>query len=157
MRRLVLLLALAAVFAPAAVALPGDTGDGTLSMRNGRGLVVLDVRGVVIGQIDSGRIVVTDPNSDDGLKIVRGAESKTAISDTRTRWRGEDMRIRLIGGQWRVVIAGSGIDLSVVGRGKVRIDGRGEPTGLGRPGRYSLNDGSYEPLPTQPTTLDLSP
>lgn len=156
MRQLFLMLALAGVLAPAALAVAEDAADGTLSVRNGRGIVQLDVQGVVIAQIDAGKIVVEDPNAEEGsVKDVRGHERSRALSDTKRRWSGGDMRVRLIGGDWKVTIAGRGIDISVVGRGTVTLDGRGDLPTVSRDGRYSLNDEPYQSLPNKATQFSL--
>ncbi len=152
MRRFLLILALAGAFAPAALAFSEDAADdGTLSVRGGRGLVHLDVRGVVIAQIDAGSIVVDDPTDGDGVSTVRGAERRRPLSETKKRWRGDDMRARLVGGDWKVTIIGRGIDLCVVGRGSVTLDGRDTlPSG-----KYSLNDAAYRPVPNERATFTL--
>ena len=158
MRRLLLVLAVAGVFVPAALAVPEDADDGTLSVVNGRGTVALDVRGVVIGQVDAGRVTVIDPESESGSWAeVRGAERSTTVSETKKRWRGEDVRFRLVGGDWKLMVHGRGIDLSVVGRGTVRINGAGEKLAVANDGKYSLNDAPYESLPDRPKTLKLTP
>ena len=61
MRRLALILALAAVAVPAAaLAADRSAGDGVLELRAVNGTVTLAGNGVLWGQIDKGSIRVTD-------------------------------------------------------------------------------------------------
>ena len=162
MRRLIVLAALAAlIVVPTALAtLPqGGQDDGTLSVRRGRGLVVLRFRGAVIGRIAHGSVRVTDPIVDDG----QGAEffgcdnTHRDVSDTTSVCRGDDVRFRAIGGRYSVKVSGSGIFLSAVGRGKVTMNGIGDPeAGIFNDGGYSFNGDDYQSLPDDPTTFILS-
>ncbi|MDP8911070.1 MAG: hypothetical protein M3M94_03275 [Actinomycetota bacterium] len=158
MRRIFLVLATAGALVPAALSAPAEPGDGTLSVVKGRGTIWLDVRGVVIGQLDAGNVTVIDPEEERGSEAeVRGAERTMTLSDTKKRWRGDDLRFRLVGGDWRLRVHGRGIDLSVVGRGTVKINGAGDNRGVANDGKYSLNDASYDSLPDRPKTLKLAP
>jgi hypothetical protein len=149
MRRLVLLIVLVALAAPAAaLALPRAVGDGTLVVRNGTGgdaktpALVLIVRGAVIGQIDHGRLVIEN-SSDGGVATVTGADSSRVISDTKTSWSGSDLRFRTVGGSFVIRIYGAGIDLNAVGQGFARLVG----SPFVADGTYSLNDGPFRSLP----------
>ncbi len=156
MRQVLILFAVAGVLAPAALALPTDTKDGSLAVENGRGVITLDLKdAVVFGRVDSGRVLITDPDSDDGTKRVRCDGKRKPLSDTKTRWQGNAIRLRLLGGAWKVTIRGRGIDLSVVGVGTGTIDGSGEGRLGPADGRYSLNDGPYRSLPDEQTAFEL--
>ncbi len=156
MRHVSLVLLLVGLLAPAALAASGSVGDGTLAVRNGKGLVKLDVTGVVIAQIDAGQITVDDPESEPRTRPrVRGYERVKPLSETKRRWAGSDMRVRLVGGEWKVTILGRGIDLSVVGRGTVTINGRGDASTVVEDGAYSLNDAPWRSLPNEPKTFQL--
>src|SRR5829696_2955727 len=100
-----------------ALALPASSGarergpnDGTLSVKDARGTITLNVRGGLIGSFANGRVTISDP-------IER--------NETTTTWRGTRVRFRIIGGAFRVVIKGRGINLSLVGKGNVTLKGAG--------------------------------
>jgi hypothetical protein len=161
------LLAVLAVPAVAA-ALPSAPGDGTLSVRNGDGLIRLElIRGAAIGRIGDGTLTVVDPHNDDceaplvwddgeraefekKIVVVR---SEPTVFETRCVFRGVDMRFRLIGHDGDTFrLRGESIGLSAVGRGSVYLDGRGE----GPDGTYSLNGEEYASLPDDGRTLRLA-
>ena len=78
MRRLCLTLLCGLVAVPAALAASSATGDGVLELKAATGTVVLTgVRGTVWGQMDKGKLVVTDPVAGDGAIYVSGAENVT--------------------------------------------------------------------------------
>ncbi len=140
----VFLLALPAA-SPARRGLPGD---GTLSVRDGWGRVIVVANGAIIGRFADGTLTVNDPSDDDGTEpIVRGAENRRSVSETRTVYRGKKVRFRLIGGRFTLRLTGTGMFLTVVGRGHVKLRGDW--------GTYSLNGQQYQPLPFELTTLRL--
>ena len=61
------------------------------------------------------------------------------------------VRFRLIGGAFRIRVYGTGINLSVVGKGTVGISG----AGTADDGTYSLDGGDYVPVPGVAITLTL--
>ena len=162
MRRLIVLAAMAAliVVPTALAAFPlGGQDDGTLSVRRGRGVVVLKFRGAVIGRIAHGSVKVTDPIADDGggADFFGCDNPHRDVTDTTSVCRGDDVRFRAIGGKYVVKVSGAGIFLSVVGRGKVTINGIGDPeAGIFNDGGYSFNGDDYQSLPDDPTAFILS-
>lgn len=164
MRKLILLAC--ALVATAALALsPGAAGQtsGVLSVDQGRGVVILEIRGVVLGRLASGTLRVTDLTPRDRFEeIVNGRVVEPEYIGPRTTlYRGQGLRFRMVGGRFRIVVRGSGIDVSAIGRGVVQLDGEsklGEPTGL-----YSINDGTdcsleptlCTPLPEERETFTL--
>ena len=71
------------------------------------------------------------------------------VGENGIRYAGNGVRFRIVGGEFRIVIAGAGIDLSAVGRGFGFIQGAG-----GSPGLYSIDGAdcrtdaaSCKPLP----------
>jgi hypothetical protein len=147
MRSLLLTVALLA-----ALALPAATSarthgatDGTLSISDGRGKVTLNVRGGVIGSIAAGSVTITDPVDGDGTGPIVTGEDVPPIerSDTTTTWLGKRVRFRIIGGAFRVVVRGRGINLSLIGKGQVTLNGAGTDDD----GMYAVNDGVYSPIP----------
>jgi hypothetical protein len=127
--------------------------DGTLSVRAARGVVVVAVKGGVIGSFAQGRVIITDPVEGDGTgPIVRGDEWALERGEATTVYGGKGVRFRLIGGAFRIKVLGRGINLSVVGKGTVTLDG----AGTFDDGTYSVNDGEYAPIPALPITFPLS-
>jgi hypothetical protein len=153
-RKFVLAAFAAAMFAvPAALA--GDTpGDGTLSVKRGRGTVTLKFKGTVIGRIN-GKVYVMDftPLDDVDPQLV-GCKPKIrhpffGIS----LCRGRNLSFRILDGRYTVSLRGTGIFLSAVGHGTVKVDGNGD---LGvNDGVMSLNDEPYQSLPDVATTFPL--
>ena len=144
----------------AALALPMGPDDGTLSVRHGRGVVQLRFRGAVIGRLAHGSVRIYDPVANDGS----GADfwgcdhgGPHDLSDTTQICTGDDIRFRAIGGRYGVTARGSGIFLSAVGRGRVTLNGIGDPDlGILNDGQYSLNGGDYQSLPDDTETFQLA-
>jgi len=136
MRKFVLFLLALALAAPAvgAAALMRSAGDGTLSVEDGNGRVVIVARGGVIGRFDSGSVTIQDRTPADSFDAkVWGASRDRIVGETSERHFGTNVRFRLIGGEFRIVIVGKGIDVSAVGTGNVILRGDGKT-----PGVYSL-------------------
>jgi len=166
MRKLIV-LACAAVATAALVAAPGASGQdvGMLSVERGRGSVVLDLRGSVLGRLKSGVLRVTDHTPLDRFgEIVVGRDvTEERVGPRTVVYRGQGLRFRMLGGAYRVVVRGNGISLSAVGRGVVVLDGEprlpGEDAGV-----YSfegidcgLEPLSCTPLPEEPQRFVLGP
>jgi hypothetical protein len=140
------------VFASAALALPGlawatsrAADDGTLSVKNGDGIVFVSATGTLIGTCDQCRVSIVDPSPDDGAPpVVTGYEGHKDVSETRDLWSGKDIRFRIVGGFFKIRVSGSGIDLAVVAKGWGRIQGSDSNTGT-----YSVNGDPRRPLPAQ--------
>jgi hypothetical protein len=157
-------ICLLVLLVPAASAGNGQRGDGTLSIRDGRGTVVVHARGAVIGQLirleRNGRLVLEDRVEGDGTEpIVRGWEWVRERADGTLVYGGKAIRFRLIGGRFVLRITNAvGLQLSVVGKGKVTLDGAGSlEQGIIYDGVYSLNGGETLSLPDEPSTLRLAP
>ncbi len=153
MRRLIATIAVLAFAVPAAaLAAVHGPSDGTLSLRDGRGTFTVNARGGIIGSFAKGRVVITDPDPTDGTgPIVTGDEWHKERSDTTDVYGGTKVRFRLIGGAFRIRVYGTGINLSVVGKGTVGISG----AGTADDGTYSLDGGDYVPVPGVAITLTL--
>jgi len=171
MRRLSLcacVITLAAIPAWAVPAWAGRGADpevGTLSIARGKGLVVLEVRGNVLGRLTSGTITVTDKTPNDAYAATLTGKRvvvQRRLSPTKVFIRGQGLRFRMLGGSYRIAINGHGITLSAVGRGTVSIDG--EPRFVGDDlGMYSVEsdvDCGLEPesctaVPDEPVRVKL--
>lgn len=165
MRKAVLFACLAAV--PAALvgtARGAEPETGTLSVQGGRGVFTLEVRGSTLGTLSNGSIVITDRSlSDSYVPIVTGRRVvQRKISPTRVQVRGWGLRFRVLGGSYRMVIRGTGLAVSAVGRGFALLDGEPRVPGDAM-GVYSL-DGtdcgtepqSCVPVPDDPIRLKLA-
>jgi hypothetical protein len=155
MRALLTFAVLVALALPAA-SLARDQGasDGTVSVRDGRGTITISGRGGVIGSFARGSVTISDPVEGDGTgPIVTGDDfPPVEKNDTTTTWRGTRVRFRIIGGSFRIVVKARGINLSLVGTGKVTLDG----AGTGDDGSYSVNGGDYLAIPGFSLPFQLS-
>ena len=163
MRSLIFLactFALAAALAATAGA--AGTANGTLSVAEGRGVVVIELRGSVIGRLGNGMLRVTDLTPRDRFgEIVFGRELDEEPRGPRTvLYRGQGIRFRMLGGAYRIWVRGRGIDLAAVGRGAVVLDG--DPRALEGTGLYSVTgvDCGIDallctPLPDEPARLTI--
>jgi hypothetical protein len=145
-------LLLAAFTVPAA--LSADTpGDGTLSVKRGRGSVVLKLKGTVIGRLTNGRVQVKDFRPfDSNVALFTGCKVRHPTISL-TVCQGRKIGYRVLDGRFNVNVRGSGISISAVGRGTVTVDGSGEdgfPDGV-----MSMNNQPYESLPDDTTTLPV--
>ena len=154
MRALLTFAMLAALALPAASAARNQgASDGTLSVRDARGTVTISVRGGVIGSFARGLVRISDPVDGDGTgPIVTGDEWSNERDATTTTWGGTRVRFRIIGGAFRIVVKGRGINLSLVGKGNVTLDGAGTLDD----GSYSVNGGEYLAMPEFPLPFPLS-
>jgi hypothetical protein len=116
-------IVLAAISAAGARAVQPTPTNGTLSIEHGKGLVMLDVRGSILGRLGNGVVTVTDQTPRDPYTATVAGKKLTLVRlGPRTiRYRGQALRFRMVGGGWRVVVRGSGIALSAVGRGAVTL------------------------------------
>jgi hypothetical protein len=155
MRRLLLTFAvLVALAIPAGSAARARTPtDGTLAVRDARGTITIQGRGGVIGSFVRGSVTINDPVDGDGTgPIVTGEEWSKERSETMTTWGGTRVRFRIIGGAFRVVVKGRGINLSLVGKGQVTLKGAGTDDD----GIYSANGDDYSPIPVFNYSFALS-
>jgi hypothetical protein len=156
-----LLLTVAAVSTLAATAVATaarpTVEDGTLSVRDGRGTIVLRMRGGVIGRFARGKLTVTEPEGGASTVIVRGEEDSFERNERTTVYTGNNIRYR-IASERRIVVKleATKINFSAVGRGEVFLDGRGNPeNGVFFDGSYSLNGDAYRSLPDERFRVEL--
>jgi hypothetical protein len=124
---------------------------GSLSVRAGRGEVILRVKGAVIGRLASGKLTLTDDDPyDEQVPFVRGRlhPRPRAVSWAKTVYSGRQIRFRVLNGSYRLKIEGVGINVSAVGRGWVTLDGDER---YANPGAYALNGEVYQPIPYERT------
>jgi hypothetical protein len=159
MRSPLALLALLALAIPVAGLAAPRTGEGTLSVEAGHGRVVIQARGGIIGRVERGTITVYDLTPEDtSFPAVSGDDlPQRFLGDSGVQYRGRGMRFRLIGGAYKIILAGGGIDLSAVGNGYVILQGEGVD-----PGTYSLDgedcraaEAKCKPLPEKQSRFKL--
>jgi opacity protein-like surface antigen len=146
MRRLLTFAVLAALALPAtSAARSRGPNDGTLSVRDARGTITISARGGVIGSFAKGSVTISDPVDGDGTgPIVTGDEWSKDRDATTTTWGGTRVRFRIIGGSFKIRVAGRGINLSLVGKGNVTLKGAGTDDD----GTYAVNGEQYSPMPS---------
>ncbi len=165
MRKLLLVLCTLTVAVATSVAGAAAPTAGTLSVERGKGVVMVDLRGSLLGRLVSGTLRVTDltPYDRYAALVVGRKLTQERLGPRTVLYRGQGLRFRMVGGGYRVVARGSGISVSAVGRGVVLLDA--EPRFPGDDiGVYSLDgvDCSLEPslctsLPTEPERFSLEP
>lgn len=151
-------LAIATVLAVITVplALAADTpADGTLSVKRGRGTVVLKLKGTVIGRVArNGRVQVRDFRPfDANLPQLTCKPHARRIAVGTWLCKGRNIAFRIDKGRFNVNVRGTNISISAVGHGNVTIDGAGD---LGvNDGTMSIDSAPYESLPDFSTTFYL--
>ena len=94
-------------------------GNGTLSIREARGVVHLYARGSMTGRLN-GRITITDPKPYDSKRaIVYGATKTIYRNEKTTVFQGKNLRFRAIGALFQVRAEGKAIFVSALARGRV--------------------------------------
>jgi hypothetical protein len=147
MRRfLVIAAVLTALTVPLAQA-GRSQGDGSLSVKRGRGALMLKLKGTVIGRVNSnGRVQVRDFKPFDGNAPQLTCKPRPRHpSASVTVWTGRNIAFRVNDGRFNVSVKGNGVSISAVGHGWVDVDGSGE-TGVSD-GVMSVDDGPYQSLP----------
>lgn len=159
--RLLAVLACASALAAALLvgwAYAAEPDGGTLSVERGRGVVTLDLRGSILGRLSSGTLRVTDQTPGDrfGALVVGREITQKRLGPRTVLYRGQGLRFRMLGGGYRIVVRGFGIDVSAVGKGVAVLDG--EPRFAGDDlGLYSLVGVDCELEPEQCLALPLEP
>jgi len=158
MRRLLVTFAVLMLCLPAAgLAERRGPNAGTFSLRGGRGVFIVNARGGVIGTLARGRVIITDPLPEDGTGPIVSLSSddwRVEHPNTNTTvYGGTNIRFRLLGGTFRIKVVGRGVSLSVVGTGKVTLNGDDTADD---DGTYSFNGDPYQPVLTGPTVFALN-
>lgn len=161
------LLACAATVAATLVGTAGAAAPrvGTLTVEQGKGQVTVEIKGSVLGRLANGTLRVVDQTPRDRfVPFVLGRKlTITRIGPKTTLYKGQALRFRMLGGSSKIVVKGSGISVSAVGRGSVTLDGdRRLPEDDA--GVYSLDDVDCSqepelctPLPDEPERHLIAP
>lgn len=155
MRRLLIftVLVVALALPAASAARTFSSTDGTLSVQDARGVITIQGRGGVIGSLGKGTVLINDPIDNDGTgPVVSGDDWSRDKTDTATIWGGTRVRFRIIGGTFKIVVRGRGINLSFVGKGNVIVNG----AGTDNDGAYAVNGGEYDLIPAFALPFALS-
>ena len=152
-RFLVLATLVAACTVP--LALAASPNDGTLSVKRGRGMIALKLRGTVIGRVNTnGRVQIRDFKPFDGNDPQLTCKPRPRhLSAGVTVCTGRNIAFRVDDGRFNVNVRGNGISISAIGRGPVDVDGSGE-TGVDD-GTMSIDNAPYQSLPDTLTTYYL--
>jgi hypothetical protein len=159
MRRLLVPVLILAAALPASSLAARAPADGSLTVRDGRGKVVVNVKGSLIGRLGNGSLTIEELDADEGAEpVVRGYRTfKWGRNGKARTYTGKNLRFRLIGGRYRVQFNGRALHFSLVGKGRVQLDGNGSiDAGIFYDGFYSLNGSEEESLPDEPTWLILA-
>jgi hypothetical protein len=155
MRRIVVPVTLLVLALPiAAGAAVRTPGDGTLFVRDLDGQVTVSAKGGVIGRCDRCTLFLNERiGADEIVPVVSGAKGADTdqVDDTSERWSNvltgkPELRWRVIGGSFKMIVRnGSDVDVSVVGRGWVKISGS--------KGTYVVNGGQSTPVAPGPNQV----
>jgi hypothetical protein len=156
MRKVALALLCGLVAVPAAVAALRAPNDGVIELGNVNAwsLTLSGTRGTVWGQMDRGKLIVTDPIVGDGKIYVSGAEKTRIVpvdDGTVTVYTGTDIHFRVTGGKYKLAFRPTGldtgtrgVDLTAVGVGVADVTGDAFAT---KTGDYSIDGGDWTPVP----------
>ncbi len=166
MRKLVVVLcSVCALAAAGSAARASEPTGGQLSVERGKGVVMIELRGSVLGRLTNGSLRVTDLTPFDRYAaLVTGRKvTEKRLGPRTVLYKGQGLRFRLLGGGYRMIARGSGIALSAVGRGVVTLDGDpkfpGDDVGVySRDGvDCSVEPQTCVPLPSDPERFNLEP
>jgi hypothetical protein len=131
-------------------------GNGTLSIREARGVVQLNARGSMTGRLN-GRLTITDPKPYDSKRpVVYGATKTIYRSEKTTVFQGKNLRFRLVGSLFQIRAEGKAMFVSAIARGRGVLDGAGDPSAnIFYDGVWSLNEEPYKSLPDDPSSFEL--
>jgi hypothetical protein len=153
-RSIIIAAALAALTVPVGLAADGSN-DGALSVKRGKGAIVLKLKGTVIGRLGNGRVQVRDFRPFDTVEPkLTGCKPRVKHPSVGVSvCQGRLLGFRVVDGRFNVTVRGTGISISAVGRGPFSVDGAGE---LGPDdGVMSIDEQPYESLPDELTAFYL--
>jgi len=147
MRFALLIAMLAALAVPAAFAAKAPAGS--LSIEDGRGSVVINGKGIVIGRLERGEVRIVDLTPLD-----QWSPRVNGVPRGKTVWtRGKDINFYVPGGKYRLTVRGDGFSISARGQGVATLDGVADAAGA--TGTYAVGDSSPQPLPVGLQRVDF--
>ena len=113
MLKLVLFLCTFCAAAIASFASAAEPTAGTLSVERGKGVVMIDLRGNVLGRLTAGTLRVTDQTPYDRYSalVVGRKLTQERLGPRTVLYRGQGLRFRMVGGGYRMVARGAGISV----------------------------------------------
>lgn len=126
-----------------------SAGVGLLSIEDGRGVVQIAGRGVLLGRLDKGSLEIVDLTpADQWSPFVNG------IPRGKVVWlKGQNISFRVPGGRYRITAHGTGISVSARGVGRAMLDGM--PDAVGDTGTFAVGDAAPAPLPVETTKVSF--
>ena len=115
---------------------------GTLSIESGRGTVVLQGKGIVIGRLDKGDLKIVDLSPTD-----QWSPRVNGVPRGKTVWlRSKNINFYVPGGRYKITVRGDGFSISARGQGSVTLTGNPDPTGA--TGTYAIGDAAPAAIPS---------
>lgn len=145
MRKLLLILLATVAILPAAALAGSDTsGDGSLVVSSAVGRVAVQGKGLIFGHLDHGTITIVDykPDANTALSSISGASLR--LLGGNVVYSGNDVRFLFPSGKYNLIVEGSGIDVSAVGSGRLRVTGAGP----GAEGSFTVDGGRTQQIGT---------
>lgn len=116
--------------------------ENAVELADGTGLVVVNLRGALIGSARNATLTITDlPGRTETEILVQGAASRHDVDDQTSVYQCNDCRFRVFRGKWKIRIQGEGIFASFVGEGTFGL--------VGTSGRFSYAGAPDNPWPTE--------
>jgi hypothetical protein len=154
-RRILVILVCSLAAVPAALAGSAASGDGVLELKALYGKVTIGkplqpARGLLWGQMDSGKLTIQDPIVGDGRILVSGWDSRVVSPATidgtpaQTTYTGTNIHFRVTGGKYRLIFKGSGIDLTAIGAGVAYLNASENALDAGY---FAVDDDDWTPAP----------
>ena len=124
---------------------------GSLLVEDGRGVVQVSGKGVLVGRMEKGSLEIVDlSSSDQWSPRVNGIPRGKTVT-----LRGKNVSFYVPGGRYKLTARGVGISISTRGTGTVTLDG--DPDPVGDTGRYAIGDDTPAALPVDATKLAFGP
>ena len=143
MRFALVLLCLLALAVPAGWA--ATRPAGSLSIEDGRGTIVLQGKGIVIGRLERGDLRIVDLTPLD-----QWSPRVNGVPRGRTVWtRGKDVNFYVPGGRYKITVHGDGVSISARGQGLAGLDG--DADAAGSTGTFAVGD---SPQVARPSSLE---
>jgi hypothetical protein len=122
---------------------------GSLSIEDGRGVVVIKGKGIVIGRLEHGEVQIVDLSPLD-----QWSPRINGVPRGRTVWtRGKEINFYVPGGRYRITVRGDGFSISARGQGLATLDGQADAAGS--TGTYAVGDSVPVPLPTEEQRVEF--
>jgi hypothetical protein len=147
MRLALVVLTLLALAVPAGWSASAPTGS--LSIEDGRGVVVIKGKGIVLGRVERGEVQIVDLSPLD-----QWSPRVNGVPRGKTVWlRSKEINVYIPGGRYRITVRGEGFSLSARGQGVATLDGLADAAGS--TGTYAVGDSVPAPLPSEEERVEF--